>query len=124
MCAGETCTIPTRGSKRRELMVVGKSSERVAASVLFENDRVRIWDDRAGPGETRHLHVHHRPYITVINEGEQGETISEDGTVQQRFDGLRPGAIHYVGPDELPLVHAMRNTGSTELALLIFELLT
>jgi hypothetical protein len=101
---------------------MGEVSERVAATVLFENDRVRVWEDRAQPGETKHLHVHRRPYITVIIAGEQGETVAEDGAVQQRFDGLVPGQVHPVGADDLPLVHAMRNTGSTELAVLIFEL--
>jgi peroxiredoxin len=28
--------------------------------------RIRVWDDRAGPGETQYRHVHLRPYITVI----------------------------------------------------------
>lgn len=99
-------------------------SERVAASVLFENDRVRVWDDRAGPGETKHLHVHRRPYITVIIAGERGETVGADGAVQRTFEGLRPGEVHHTGAGELPLVHAMRNTGSTELAVLIVEILT
>jgi oxalate decarboxylase/phosphoglucose isomerase-like protein (cupin superfamily) len=99
-------------------------SDRVAANILFENDRVRVWDDRADPGETKQLHVHRRPYITVIITGEQGETVGEDGTVQRHFDGLAPGDALYVGPDELPAVHAMSNTGSTELVVLIIELLT
>jgi hypothetical protein len=99
-------------------------SERIAANVLFENDQVRVWDDRAGPGETKHLHVHRRPYITVIIAGERGETVGEDGAVQRPFERLAPGQIHYTGRDELPLVHAMRNTGSAELSVLIIELLT
>jgi hypothetical protein len=98
-------------------------SEQLAASVLLENDRVRVWDDRARPGETKHLHVHRRPYITVIIAGERGETVGEDGSVQRTFEALRTGEVHYTGPDELPLVHAMRNSGSTELAVLIVEIL-
>lgn len=90
---------------------MGDVSEQVGASVLLENDRVRVWDDRAGPCETQHLHVHRRPYITVIIAGERGETVAEDGSVQRQFKGLVPGQAHYVGPDDLPLVHAMRNTG-------------
>jgi hypothetical protein len=46
-----------------------------------------------------------------------------DGQPSSRFDGLTPGEAHYLGPEELPAVHAMRNTGSTELAVLIVELL-
>jgi hypothetical protein len=98
-------------------------SEQIAASILLENDRVRVWDDRAGPGETKHLHIHHRPYLTVIIAGERGETVGEDGKVLRPFEGLNPGQIHYTGPDELPAVHAMRNTGRSELSVLIIEFL-
>lgn len=102
---------------------MGEVSEQLAASVLFENDRVRVWDDRAEPGETKHLHVHRRPYITVVIAGERAENIAEDGSLLRRFDGLTPGGAYYVGPDELPLVHALRNTGSTEVAVVTIELL-
>lgn len=98
-------------------------SEQVARSVVFENESVRVWDDRADPGQTLDLHVHREPYITVILAGERGETVDEEGGVQRRFEGLKRGDVHYTGPDELPLVHAMRNTGSSELSVLIFELL-
>jgi hypothetical protein len=103
---------------------MGEVEEQVGASLLFENERVRVWDDHAGPGETKQVHIHRNPYITVIIAGQRGETVGEDGTVQRRFEGLRPGEAHYVGPDELPAVHAMRNTGSTELEVLIVELLS
>jgi hypothetical protein len=103
---------------------MGEVSERLGASVLLENDRVRVWDDRVGPGDTQHLHVHRRPYIAVIIAGERAETIGDDGSVQRRFDGLTPGESHYFGPEDLPLVHALRNTGSTEVAVVIIELFT
>jgi beta-alanine degradation protein BauB len=103
---------------------MGEVSERVGTSVLFENDRVRVWEDGAGPGETKPLHVHRRPYITVVIAGEEADNLGEDGTLLRRFQGLTPGQAHYVGPNDLPVVHALRNTGSTEVTILIIELLT
>ena len=103
---------------------MGAVSERVAASVLFENDRVRVWEDRAQPGDTNDLHVHRRPYITVVIAGERAENIGEDGSLLRRFDELTPGDSHHVGPNQLPLVHALHNTGSTEVSVVIIELLT
>jgi hypothetical protein len=90
---------------------MGEVSEQVAQSVLFENDRVRVWDDRARPGEKKPLHVHRRPYVTVVVDGARAENIAEDGSVLRQFDELKPGQAHYVGPVELPLVHALHNTG-------------
>jgi hypothetical protein len=103
---------------------VGEVSERVGTSILFENDRVRVWEDGAGPGETRPLHVHRRPYITVVIGGEEADNLGEDGSLLRRFEGLTPGQAHYVGPDDLPVVHALRNTGSTEVTIRIIELLS
>lgn len=103
---------------------MGEVSEQLGARVLLENERIRVWDDRAGPGQTQHVHVHRRPYLTVVIQGDRAETIAEDGSVQRRFDELTPGGAYYFGPDQLPLVHAMRNTGSTEVAVVIVEFLT
>ena len=103
---------------------MGEVSERIGASVRFENDRVRVWEDCAGPGETRPLHIHRRPYITVVIAGERADNVGADGALLRRFEGLAPGQAHYVGPEDLPIVHALSNTGSTEVAVLIIELLT
>ena len=103
---------------------MGEVTEKIAARVLFENDRVRVWEDKAGTGKTNPLHVHNKPYVTVIVVGERGETVGEDGGTLRTFEGLEAGQSHYVGNEDLPAVHAMRNTGSTELSVLIIELLT
>ena len=103
---------------------MGEISERIGTSVLFENDRVRVWEDAAGPGETKALHVHRRPYITVVIAGERADNVGEDGSLLRRFEGLAPGQAHYVGPNDLPIVHALSNSGSSEVEVLIIELLT
>lgn len=103
---------------------MGEVSEQVGTSVLFENDRVRVWKDGAGPGETRPLHVRRLPYITVVIAGEEADNLGEDGSLLRRFEGLTPGQAHYVGPKDLPAVHALRNTGTTEVRVLIIELMT
>lgn len=102
---------------------MGEVSQRVGASVLFENDRVRVWKDSAGPGETKPLHVHRLPYVTVVIAGDKADNLREDGSLLRRFEGLTPGQAHYVGPKDLPAVHALRNTGATEVTVLIIELL-
>lgn len=41
------------------------ASDKVGGRVVYENDRVRVWDDTVEPGETQHLHTHTRPYLAV-----------------------------------------------------------
>ena len=40
-------------------------------TLLFENDRVRIWEMRLAPGERSRLHTHDRDYILVQVEGDR-----------------------------------------------------
>ena len=45
----------------------------VANHFLFENDRVRVWDLRFGPGEKSKLHTHALDYMLIQLEGEKVE---------------------------------------------------
>ena len=40
----------------------------IATDVLFENDRVKIWNLIVEPGESSDWHLHGRDYVTVIVE--------------------------------------------------------
>ena len=43
----------------------------VANRVLFENDRVRIWEMDLAPGERSDVHRHDHDYVLVILEGDK-----------------------------------------------------
>ena len=52
----------------------------IATTVLFENERVKIWNLVVDPGEASAWHLHPRDYVTVVVEG-GGLTVEfEDGT--------------------------------------------
>ncbi len=61
----------------------------VAGTLLWEDDRVKIWEMVLEPGEASDLHHHHHDYYLVIMEGdyvagvspEQGEGLSFVGKV-------------------------------------------
>lgn len=44
-------------------------SEDVGTRLLFENERVRVWDFALAPGEAMHQHVHRLPYFFLVTEG-------------------------------------------------------
>lgn len=44
-------------------------SENVGTRLLFENERVRVWDLALAPGETLEKHVHHNDYLFVVING-------------------------------------------------------
>ena len=52
----------------------------IASVILFENEKVRIWNLIVEPGQTSAWHQHERDYVTLLVEG-GGLTVEyEDGT--------------------------------------------
>ena len=43
----------------------------IATRVLFENDRVKIWEMDLAPGEESAIHEHTMDYILVVLEGDR-----------------------------------------------------
>lgn len=98
----------------------------VGSSVLFENDRVRIWEMRLAPGEHSDLHRHELEYIIVQIAGDRvGADIepgSEDafGLAGKRFSStVRPGRALYVPPGGL---ERAVNVGKREYYEVLIEL--
>jgi hypothetical protein len=100
---------------------VTKGDEQLGTELLLKNDCVGVWEHVVPAGKTGHSHTHRRPYVSVIVRGGKGETIAPTGEVLDGFD-FTPGAIIWVGPDELPATHALRNTGDEDVAIVTIEL--
>jgi hypothetical protein len=99
----------------------GEASTAVGTELLFENDRIRVWEMRLDPGETcvphRHVHDH------LILYGEPATIRSQvDGTpvIQHVEDGLV--SYRAVGPDGLP-PHTITNVADAPSRHFIIELL-
>ncbi len=61
----------------------------IASHVLFENDRVKVWNLVVEPGEASDWHMHERDYVTVVVEGA--------GLVVEYDDGTREDSPSEVG---------------------------
>jgi hypothetical protein len=118
---------PRRRLSRESVLCTLKGIESVAeeklgSRVLLDNSLVRVWDDRVPVATTQHLHTHRRPYLAVVVNGESAETVDAEGAVLRILE-LTPGETYFFGPDDLPVTHALRNTGASEIAVVIIELL-
>ncbi len=92
----------------------------VATSVLFENDRVKVWEMDLAPGEETDMHYHSMDYLLVIYEGDRIAGIPPEGSGQEIIDGpVEPGNVFYVprGGTELA-----RNTGTKRYREILIEL--
>ena len=52
----------------------------VATRMLFENDRVRVWEMDLAPGETSDVHEHTLDYLLIQLEGDKIAGIFEADT--------------------------------------------
>jgi beta-alanine degradation protein BauB len=98
-------------------------SEDLGTRMILENERVRIWEHRIGPGATGPMHVHRRPYLSVVVAGSSGDLVDPEGNVVEHFS-VSPGDTYWYGEDRLPETHAFRNSGSDDCLIVTTELLS
>src|SRR2546427_12078146 len=97
-------------------------SEDLGTTMILEGDRIRIWEHRVAPGTTGPMHLHRRPYFTVVVVGTSGDALDLEGNVSEHIT-FTPGAVLPAREDSLPQTHALRNTGDDEILLITTELL-
>ena len=69
----------------------------VADHVLFEDDKLRIWEMKLEPGEHSDLHHHAHDYYLVIFSGDLVAGVPPLGAEMEPFVGVVPEAGNTVG---------------------------
>jgi predicted metal-dependent enzyme (double-stranded beta helix superfamily) len=95
----------------------------VATKVLFENERVRVWEMRLAPGESSAVHRHDLDYLLVQISGDRIAGIPEPDT-GGRFDEpiegeVSPGLTVFIDRGG---IETAKNTGSTPYHEILIEL--
>ncbi len=49
--------------------MASEPTEQVGTRLMFENDRVRVWDVALAPGESLAEHVHRLDYVYIVESG-------------------------------------------------------
>lgn len=96
--------------------------EPVGEELVLANDHVRVWAEVIAPGEQQRVHTHRAPYLSVMVTGGRAQVLSGDGEVLYDVD-RPPGASTWFGPDRVPVTHTLRNTGDTEIRVVVVEVL-
>jgi quercetin dioxygenase-like cupin family protein len=66
----------------------------VATRVLFENDRIKVWEMLLEPGESSDLHRHTMDYMLYIMEGSVVDADLPNGKTIQ-FE-VEPGKVYFI----------------------------
>ena len=69
----------------------------VGTAVLFENERVKVWEMDLQPGQESDLHRHDRDYILVIIEGDRIAGVPPEGVDSEHYieADIQPGKVYY-----------------------------
>ncbi|HTO52483.1 MAG TPA: cupin domain-containing protein [Myxococcota bacterium] len=68
----------------------------VANRLLFENERVKVWQMDLAPGESSDFHEHRHPYLICVIEGDTVDADFENG--KSISIPVKPGQIYFVEP--------------------------
>ena len=92
----------------------------VGSRLLFETNRVRVWEIRLAPGQRVHAHRHALDYFWIATTAGRSRQHTSDGTT--RDVSYHPGDSKYLTFDSGEyLLHDLNNTGETELVFVTVE---
>ena len=94
----------------------------VGTRLLFENERVRVWDITLEPGERLPLHRHRTSYFYRCEAGGRLRVGTAEGDVGEYESPVDEVHFHEIGPEEL-VVHDLENIGQTTVRFTTVELL-
>ena len=96
------------------------ASAEVGTRLLFENDRVRVWDLRLAPGESTALHRHECDYLYVVIGDGQLQGVDADGN-RKEVRSMADGDVVFRNIDGED-VHRAVNVGGSPWRNIVVEL--
>jgi hypothetical protein len=95
------------------------ASSKVGTKLLFENDRVRVWEMKLAPGESSQRHVHHDDYLFVYLSPATLTLYPEQG--EPETSQVKPRGVEYTEVGR-GITHRLQNSGQTEHWEILVEL--
>ena len=95
-------------------------SPEVGTQLLFENERVRIWDLRLAPGESTGVHRHEYDYLYVVIGDGRLQAADAEGNRREASD-MKDGDVRF-SEIEGEAVHEAFNVGAGPWRNIIVEL--
>jgi hypothetical protein len=100
--------------------MASEPSDQVGTKLMFENDRVRVWDLDLAPGESLPAHIHHNDYLILVVSGSTLRFAEPGGErdVQFRDDQVSFRAVGPAGKVD----HHLTNIGAGRHRNFVIEL--
>jgi hypothetical protein len=107
----------------REELAAAPTNFAVATKLVFENERIRVWEMHLEPGERVPFHCHRTPYFWICHEPGRGIQRFPDGRLLH-VEFERNG-VDFLDDERLESdrIHDFENAGETACRFTTFELL-
>jgi uncharacterized cupin superfamily protein len=93
----------------------------VGTKLVFENERVGVWEIKLQPGERGAFHIHDKPYFWTVVDAGIGRQRTDDGTyVVRRYEVGDTSFGDHSGRNHM--IHDFENYGDTEIRFMTVEL--
>jgi predicted metal-dependent enzyme (double-stranded beta helix superfamily) len=98
-------------------------SENVGTRLLFENERVRVWDLALAPGESLPAHMHRNDYLFIVSQGGTLRHVHPDDPAQDKPVEYEDGLVVFLEAGGGLLHERLVNVGEAPYRNFVIELL-
>jgi hypothetical protein len=97
-------------------------TENVGTRLLFENDRVRVWDLALEPGEALEKHIHRKDYLFIVIDGGSLRHVDPDHPEHDRDVRYETDQVVFLEAGEGLIHDRLINVGQNPYRNLVIEL--
>lgn len=97
-------------------------TEQVGTRLLFENERVRVWDLALAPGEALEKHIHRHDFLFVVIAGGSLRHVDPDHPENDRAVRYEDDQVVFIEANGGTVHNRLINVGTTPYRNLIVEL--
>ncbi|MDP9317233.1 MAG: cupin domain-containing protein [Chloroflexota bacterium] len=99
-----------------------EATELVGTRLLFENDRIRVWDLALAPGESLEKHIHRLDFCFIVVQGGSLRHVDPDNPANDQDVQYHADQIVFIEADGGLIHHRLINVGTTPYRNYVIEL--
>ena len=99
-------------------------SENVGTKLLFENERVRVWDLALAPGESLPKHIHRSDFLFIVSSGGSLKHIDPQNPENDRAVQYEDNQVVFINANGGTVHNELVNVGTAPYRNFVIELKT
>ena len=97
-------------------------TEQVGTRLLFENERVRVWDLALAPGESLEKHIHRLDFCFIVVQGGALQHVDPDNPLNNQDVQYHDDQVVFIKAHDGTIHNRLINVGATPYRNFVIEL--